>query len=371
MHFAFENSASDPARKIGRGIWLAAILCALLSMLDWIRYFPYILPGTAAVLIPGKYRKGILTVSLGVGAALAVLRWESFAVLANRMFAVSEAAQNYEYDYFTVGTAHPGAALALLSVMLGAACGLWGNPVNTAATAMLGISVAYFGVSPAFFWTAALVLAAAVNALPGRGSMPQAAAVALVVCLIAFAAARLAPEPLERVSALDETLRDALSGYDVSYAHTPLPEPAPEPEKTPPPPEKSQQPNRGIRNLARNIWFLLLSGITLLVLLLPAICKDRAEKRRRQNRAFLESGDNAAAIRGMYLYAKRWRDLDGSPSTIPKEVESIWLEAAYSDHALTETQKKTMERFVRDSAEKVWQAADWKKRLAIRYKYAL
>lgn len=369
MDFQFVDTKNTATKKIGCILWLAAILGAFADMLDWMQYAPFLLPGLLLPLIPGKYRKALYGI-LGMVAIYSLVRLESIGYLANRLFALSEAAQSYEYDYFTVSVTHPGEGFVMLSLLLGCTAALWENRANLLLTALLLIAVAYFGIAPGLLFLALLVIAAACN-LSGQGNWLNILLILVTVLVIAGLVTQLAPEPLEGVSSLDEQLRDVLSGNSVYYEHQPIPNPVPEPEKVPPPPESAQQPDRGIMDMAVNILFILFSVIALVLLFIPAIIKDRAEKKRKANRAFLEEANNAAAIRGMYLYARKWRALDAQPEPIPQDVESIWLEAAYSDHALTDEQKEIMRAFVRSSAEAVWQKADWKQKLLIKYKHAL
>ena len=94
-------------------------------------------------------------------------------------------------------------------------------------------------------------------------------------------------------------------------------------------------------------------------------------KKRKQNRAGMRARYHAAAIRGMYLYAKRWRKMQKDPEDICPEVEAIWLEAAYSDHKMSKAQRRTMRSFVRNSVAKAWNDMDLWKRLIAYFKKGL
>ena len=307
MDFQFVDSKKEVVHKISHILWLAAIFLAFASLLDWVQYAPFLLPGLLLPLIPGKYRKALYGI-LGAVVLYSLVRLESIGYLANRLFALSEAAQSYEYDYFTVAVTYPAETLVLMSLIMGSLVSLWDIWANLALTAVLLLAVAYFGIAPGLLFLALLAIAAALN-LSGRGNWLNILLILVTVLVIVFFVTQLAPEPLERVSSLDEQLRDVLSGSSVYYEHTPIPNPVAEPEKVPPPPESAQQPDRGIMDIAVNILFILFSAIALALLFIPAIIKDKAEKKRKLNRAFLTEADNAAAIRGMYLYAKnggRW-----------------------------------------------------------------
>ena len=83
------------------------------------------------------------------------------------------------------------------------------------------------------------------------------------------------------------------------------------------------------------------------------------------------NADHAAAIKAMYLYAMRFRSLSNTPSEIPANVYAIWQEAAYSDHTMTEDQRKIIHSYMVETAKAAWAEADWKKRLLIQYRIAL
>ena len=166
MDFQFVDSKKEAVNKIGKILWLAAILCAFADLLDWMQYAPFLLPGLLLPLIPGKYRKALYGI-LGAVAVYCLVRLESIGYLANRLFALSEAAQSYEYDYFTVSVTHPGESLVLVSLIMGCLVSLWGSRANLALTAMLLIGIAYFGIAPGLLFLALLAIAAALN-LSGR-----------------------------------------------------------------------------------------------------------------------------------------------------------------------------------------------------------
>ena len=96
-----------------------------------------------------------------------------------------------------------------------------------------------------------------------------------------------------------------------------------------------------------------------------------AAQKRKRNRAAMYVQNNAEAIRGMYMYARRWRELNDSPGRIRPEVEAIWLEAAFSEHEMTAAQRETMLSFVRYAAADTWNKLTWWERLVVCFITAL
>lgn len=379
MHFQKMNAPKRVLNGLWNAAWLTAVLLAMLSMLDWLAYFPWILPGALAVFAVNFLSTRHQKIAAGALCVLCIL-WcamrfaavaDGFRILANRFSAQSEAAQSYEYTYFAAKGTLPTEILAFLSIFLGALCVLGGNWMNLGLTICIGIAVAYFGIAPKPLWLALLLIAAASNALPKQGRWVPALILAVLIVMMTFGMQALAPQPNAAISAADEALRDRLAENTLFYDQQPIPVEVPEPELVPPPPEQAQQPNHGVQKKTTRFLFVLLSALTVLLLFLPAILRDRAEKKRTKNRAAMHDVDNGAAIRAMYLYARKWRALEKAPEPVAPEIEALWLEAAYSTHQMTEEQREIMCRFVSESAERIWSKADRSMRFAIRYRYAL
>jgi hypothetical protein len=195
--------------------------------------------------------------------------------------------------------------------------------------------------------------------------------VALVLIVgIALGCARLAPEPNKTISQWDEDLRDALAFSSVTYEQMPVPTEVPEPEIVPPPSIEQEQPDHGVQRKLINVLFFVLAALTLAILFIPAVIKDRAAKRSEQNREGLQAEDHSKAIHAMYLYAQRWREL-GDNQPVPEAVYAIWQEAAFSDHPMTGEQRNIVHCYMVDTAKRIWEGADWKMRLRIRYQWCL
>ena len=351
--------------KIWDAVCLIAMLAAVLATLEWLHLLPFGLVGVAVTFVPSKYRK-FLWLAL---AAFALIRfgavWNGTKILANRLFWLSEQTQSYEYSYFIVKGESCAEAVVFLSLLAGMInfpailAGLW------------AIAMAYFGITPNAIWLALLLLAGLISALPRQHRWFYSLVVSILVLAIAFAAANIAPEPSKAVSELDEQLRDRLTIGAVTYEQKPIPTEVPEPEIVPQPETELQQPDHGVQQKIINILFMILAALTLALLFIPAVIKDRAEKRSEQARAGFDDPDHAVAIKAMYLYTQRWRKLSDSPMEIPVDVYAIWQEAVYSDHAMTAEQKEIIHSYMVETAYGVWNAADKKKQMYIRYRVCL
>ena len=374
MEIKFTNSHRK-FEPVFSALFLGAILCTVFATLDWLHLLPFSLIGVILPMIPQAKHRKVQYVLGGILAAWLLLRFGPILgggkLLANRMFERSAQTQSYEYDYFVTTGESAVEAVLWLSVLTGALCARWGNKINGALCGGWMLAMAYFGVTPGILWLTVLVIAACWNVLPGQQRWFHGLIAAVLVAAIALAVTGISPEPNEAVSALDDHLRDVLAAAPVSFEQTPVPTQVPEPEIIPPPEVEQEQPDHGVQKAARNMLFLTLAALALVLLFVPAVIKDRAEKRSEKARAGFDDPDHAAAIRAMYLYAQKWRRLSDVPAQIPAEVYAIWQEAAYSDHTMEEAQRETVHAYMKETVEKVWQDADWKKRLHIRYRICL
>ena len=364
MEIRFTQSRRD-YQAVFPAVFLFAVFAAVFATLQWLHLLPFALAGIAVTFVPPKYRK-ILWLAL---AAFVLIRfgavWNGSKILANRIFLLSEQTQSYEYSYYTVTGESCTEAVVFLSLLAGmincpaVLAGLW------------IIAMAYFGITPQGVWLAMLLMASLISALPRQHRWFYGLIVGILVVAIAFATANIAPEPSKAISDLDEQLRDCLAIGAVTYEQEPIPTEVPEPEIVPQPETELQQPDHGVHQKVINILFMILAALTLALLFIPAVIKDRAGKRSEQARVGFDDPDHAAAIKAMYLYAQRWRKISDLPMEIPVDVYAIWQEAAYSDHAMTAEQREIVHAFMVETAYAVWNAADKKKQMYIRYRVCL
>ena len=391
------------------GIWFFALMGALLSMVGSSAYFLAVLPGVAIVIAAGflskKWQRIIGAGTLGLCLLWLLLRLvfigDGLAFLANRLFTLSEEGQDFCYTHFNVVRNAPGESLVLVSCALGALCLLLGSAVNLALTLTLAIMVAYFGVAPSIVWLSILVFAAFANGLPKKGRWLPAILIAIFVAATAFTVQKMAPEPSVRIENIAENFWEAMMPPTPEEPE-PLPtEPSEAPEipdiedatemqETIKLPEDFEFPNatakpqieirpttvipvgpgkKPVKKVKIPIVPILVTMASIAVLW--AILLLILEKKRNRNRKAMYAENAAEAIRGMYLYARRWRELNAYCDGIPADVEEIWLEAAFSEHKMTEAQLDRMRAFVHDSVQETLNNLNWWERFIVYFYYAL
>ena len=412
MHFQLIEKKKPALLGLWCGIWLFALLGALLSMVDSLEYFLAVLPGVAIVIaagfLPRKWQRII-----GAGVFALCLIWlalrlapigDGLGFLANRLFTLSEEGQSFCYTHFTVVRNAPEESLVFVSCALGALCLLLGGAVNLALTLLLAIMVAYFGVAPGIVWLSILVFAAFANGLPKKERWLPAILIAAFVAATALSVQTVAPEPNVRINNIAENL------WEILMPPTPEdPEPLPtEPSDAPEIPDIQDSPEiletiqipeeitlpSDIPSLpqieipattvtpigpgkepsqkeSKKIPIVPILSTILAVVAVSAVVVVIVSRKRKRNRASMYVPNTAEAIRGMYLYARRWRKWNAYADEIPTEVEDIWLEAAYSDHEMTDVQLDRMRSFVRDCAQEAWNNLNWWKRFVVYFYHAL
>ena len=364
-----------------------ALWGAFLWMVGRVTLLPYAAAGALAALFPvffltRKHRRlagGALLILL---ALLVLLFWRQIsgglALLANRLFDLSAARQRYLYDNFAVSSVSPIPAV-LWGSALTAVCFGWLGAWKRGLPGVLAIlitacSCAYFGVTPGAAWLLGIL---ALSSIPMLVKFePQAAAILLLsAAVIAGLALWLVPGENARVSALDDQLRDTLALTTVTQQRQAEDTPSPTPETQPE--QESKEPMLlQIREQMdpKTIILIVLIVVILLVLFVPAVLRDRLQKRRDRNRAGMDSKNNAEAIRATFRYALLWlraagRDAQEMPGY--DAAYQLWQEAAFSDHAMTVEQREQVQTFQKQVSETIQTEAGRFQKWKLRYQYAL
>ena len=389
------NTLVVSGARVDRQLPYAAVLPFLLCIALWgaflwmvgrVTLLPYAAAGSLLALFAlfrdrrRRRTAGLILLAVSVLAMLVFWRPISggLAQLANRLFDVSAARQRYLYDRFQASDGQPIAAViaasALLAVCLGWLGSLYQSLPGILALLLTAAACAYFGVTPGAPWLLAILVLSGFSMLK-QPNLRTVLPLTLLAALLAGLALWLAPGENARVSALDDQLRDALALTTVTQqrqpenALTPTPESQPEQENKEPmllQIRESMDP--------KTILLIVLIAVILLVLFVPAILRDRLQKRRDRNRAGMESENNAEAIRATFRYALLWlRASESDALEMPgyDATYKLWQEAAFSDHAMSDTQRDQMTAFQQTVSDTIQSRAGRRLRWKLRYRYAL
>ena len=140
------------------------------------------------------------------------------------------------------------------------------------------------------------------------------------------------------------------------------------------------------------------AGIAVAVLIVGALgvavylLWRRLDKRRKQIRAGIDSKDPREAVTAMFPYSVRWLRAGGVETGASlfgeltplvafefsqeyadryRDMYLLWREAAYSEHAIEETDRSTMEGFLKETTDMVKKKLSFTERIGALVKYAL
>ncbi|MDO4860839.1 MAG: hypothetical protein Q4A48_07450 [Bacillota bacterium] len=409
---------------VSYGILLTAIFCLLIMMTGVRKVTPFAfgLPAVFIVLSliklwsrkapddSGKAKNGkafyIAAGAVGAAAVIALVTahseiFDGAKLLLNSLYKSSEATQAYVYEQYDVSR-DPGsymfcmrAAILWIGCLIGALTAF--IPVRffrwtgVAFAAIYILSLAYFGMLPKTVPLAVMLCALTVLFTGGR--LRSAVPVMVVIAVVFVTVAAVSPGENQNISRFDEQMRDKLAFSTVSIEGNEL---AADKQEQNVSGEKNGGSKTGLfGSRIKNNRLLIIIGLiilTALILFIPAVIHDRLEKKRRKNRAGIDSKDPREAIRAMFPYAVRWLKESGvQTGNVPfaslkedvrgkegeaysgrySEMLKLWKEAAYSDHALNEDNKNEMKSFMNDTIEKVRGKLDLKGRLRVRFRTAL
>jgi hypothetical protein len=410
-----------------RGAWIWTSVCSLLCYISlWgvlcsmaglgrSGALPLIFGGAVAAILPAlpKRREILLfaAVFLVIFSLFVFLirfsaTFDGAKIFINRLYSMSEASQSYIYDKLQVSASDENylscTRLALFS------CGIVSGvfiaaPLSYGKSwhiALILVAVmlleGYLGVSPRVYLNGLLALSLALSLIGAHrntGSIIFIAAAFALICAISL----LLPDSYSVLSAWSESARDTLAGTTLAYSEARDETAVAEETSTTDNKEFYQEEGsvgdlEGDKPLSLPIKVIFAIIAFALILFIPAIISDTNDKRRKKNRAGIESTDNALSVRAMFLYTMRWFELGGvAAENVPysgllgkvqerfspevrKEFESvlpIWQEAAYSTHEIDSVKREKMRSFMEQSRSQIWDKLSKKQRILSKYFYAL
>ena len=419
---AITASGAHSNRPEQNQIWpklRAAGLTALLSLGLWASVLgmanrPELLLWAALASLPALWiclpisgkRKTVIGLALAIVLLIAALLMpqarNGLSALLNALFSRSEAQQRYLYEMFSgadtatvsgirLGILLFGCGLSVLLSLLAEKAHLFAGCIPIA---LLLLAAAYFGVTPPAIWMLGTAAVSALLLTP-HPSFRQDITILLLFVLVGGLGLWLAPGENARVSNLDESLRDRLALSTVS--ETQPDEPSETPQETPEPQELENQnaPLLVKRDRTLDIKIVMLIVVIVLALLflfIPAIARDRLQKRNDRLRAGMDSEDNRVAACAAFRYAVSWLKAAGvdfsnlpygSVSDRVQEIVSperaeafssmvpLWQEAQFSDHAISDEARATLSRFQEDTAQEIWSSKNRREQFRLRWKHAL
>ena len=400
----------DLRGNIATGLLLvsfAAVFCMMINEPLLIAYAsPALIVFTALVTPESFDRVNIKYIACGVAAVLllaVVVVFHSkigpgLAYMMNEFYDVAEESQAYLYDRFAGGdgASEGDCRIAMLwissltALLMALVPGRLRRAAGMLLTAAVMLMLAYYGVQPDTICVAAMVLALLLTLSKDN---PAAALPLMLVTVILFGAVTLIdPGESYGISRMNENVRDRIA------FHSALIESGTPETEDPADFEDLTEPEAGSEDssLMTGSSSYVFAGFVLLLAAAIGVAAyllvKRFRKRRAAVREGIDSADPREAVTAMFPYSVRWLKASGIETREApfaemtddvrrvyetayagrfREMYSLWREAAYSDHEITEADRRDMDRFTQDTIAMVSDRWNMLQRLRMRYKHAL
>ena len=367
-------------------------------------------------------KMGRMTAALCLAAVVLVLLFflpaarESLKCLLNRLFSASEAVNTYVYDRFSIAAdASPTLALLLLGGLMAVLLLLSflrrSRLIPFLFALLLAFAEIWLGLTPppllnALFFVLLMLLVLRIRDPRNAGAVLLASAAVFLFISAVFPGVNAAQEEQselarDRLDVLEQritgTYAEENSTAQSAREENRLHEGADAGSKDDTRNdrgyqhlyEQEQQISRPQRVRYLKIILLTLGILALLTLpFAPFLFFNAKRKRSLARRAEFASPDCAEAIRAMFLHLTAYLDACGmgagncSFSRWPERLSghmpadyvqeyryaaSLFSEAAYSTHPMTEEQRTNMEKFLDETERILYAEAGWKQKLRLKY----
>ena len=407
-----EQTQKNSSRKIMSVYLLTAVHCmvffgAVLSMAGSETDLLPLAAGTSLVALYPILCKGQKMIDrcgailFGILILWILLGWSSWSnggkILLNRIFASSADRQKYLYEMYDVKESGLMLFVGVTSAIVAGISGWMVSRTRMFSGILLPLVTAgvgaYFGLTPTWLWMLLLAIVSGLLLLADleTGKIIQLLVIAAILFGMVFL---LLPEENPLLSEREEQWRDQMAQTTVADQQNPSSssakeDPQPEPEDA----EDSPVMLRLEKSLnMKTILIILVILLILLLLFVPAVIKDRVQKRRDKNREGMYDENRSVAIRAVFRVALLWMRASGI--TIPEEsyyrlkellnrdisencakeyeqILPIWQEAVFSDHTMTEEQWNTVLKFEQNMESFLMETASRWQRWKYRYSHAL
>ena len=371
---------------------------------------PAVIVYTALAMLDSFDKSNIRYIACGVIAVLLIAAavifhgkiGPGFAYIMDEFYDVAEDAQAYIYDRFSGGDSASEADCyiamiwisSLLGMLMAAIPARFRRIAGMVLTAVVILALAYYGIEPSWLCICAMVLALLLTL--AKDNIFAALPLLLAAVILFGAVILIDPGESYTISRMDENTRDRIAFHsallesgtsetpDLSGADS-----LAEQEEA----ESEGSPFSGEN--AAYYWIGL--GVAILALLgaVAFIIIRNYKRRQALVRKGLDSKDPREAVTAMFPYSVRWikaaglespetreepfsamtddirRVYDGGYASRFDEMYSLWREAAYSDHDISEDDRAAMDRFTKDTVTVVSDKLKTGQKLRMRFKHAL
>ena len=402
---------SDLPYNIATGLLLLSFISIFCMMIDEPVLIAFACPAVviyaALAMLDSFDKSSIRYIACGVIAVLLIAVavifhgkiGPGFAYIMDEFYDVAEEAQAYIYDRFSGGDEASNADCYIAMIWLSSLMGMLMAAIpahlrriaGMVLTAAVVLALAYYGIEPDWWCIGAMVLALLLTL--SKDNLLASLPLLLAVIILFGATTLIDPGESYTLSRMDENVRDRIAFHsaliesstpetpDLSNADSLTKQDTSESESSPFTGEN-----------ASYYWIGL--GVAILALLGAAAYFIIMNYKRRQAivRRGLDSKDPREAVTAMFPYTVRWlkaagletreapfsamtddirRVYDGGYASRFNKMYSLWREAAYSDHDISENDRAAMDRFTKDTITVVSDKLKTGQKLRMRFKHAL
>lgn len=420
LKYAEEESGAGWKKDIVLNVSGAVVLLAAVSVFLSAGYVSGMIPYVAAGMIvylaitmaeslkPGRLR-WIVAIVTAVLLIATMAIWHGrigggIAIISGYFYDIAEQTQAYIYNRLPVSeeaSFSPILCTRLGTLWLSCLAGLitalpkagYRKGMCALTAGFVMIAFAYYGMVPSWIWIGILILAC-LAAFSKGGLLPSVPLLLMAVILFG-AVVLINPGESIGISRVDENLRDRFA-LNSSFLEDPeqdqneLSELQKEDLLAQEQAEQQAEQNTAKRRLLRSI------AVTLLIFAALAAAAflywRQLSRRIEQNRQGIDSADPGESIAAMFPYCVRWLgsygiDTEGMnfASLTPaireemsreyayryEDMYSLWQEAVYSEHEMTEKNKTEMTGFMNDTISMIEDRSDFRDKIRTKLRYAL
>lgn len=402
---------NDLLQNIAGAVMIGAVLSLFCMAGEIPNLIPFMMPGPAVFLAitmteairPGKLRWLVAAVTAGLLIASMVV-WHGrigggLAIMMNDFYEMAEFAQAYLYKRLPVPeTASELFGAVWISCFLGFVTALPLSDKRRPAIMLLAMlimfAVAYYGIIPS--WICIAVLLTALILTVSRGSVLSVLPLLLVGLLVFGAIMLIDPGESYGISRMDENFRDRFAFHSALLEN---------PDQFKTDTEQLEEQEEETEDFdGGNVFkgdygpYVAIGVIVLIAALIGTgvyFFLKRLKRKQEAVRYGIDSSDPKTAVTAMFPYSVRWLRACGIGSETPRgepfsamlpkvseelsgdygktfgSMYSLWKEAAYSDHAVSEENRQDMKNFMGETIKLVRKKSTTKDKLKIKFIHTL
>ena len=408
----FTKLGKDLLQNIAGTAMIAAVLSLFCMAGELTGLIPFMMAGPVVFIAitmveairPGKIRLAVAAVCAVLLIAAAIV-WHGrifggLAMMMNDFYNMAEEAQAYLYSRFSVSdSASEPFAAVWISSCLGLITALPPAENRRPAVILLALAAmfltAYYGMIPS--WVCIAVMLAALILIVSRGSILSVLPLLLAAMLVFGAIVLIDPGESYEISRIDENFRDRFAFHSGLLDTSDQTQEEADDLEAMDDEEDLEEEDDDFLNGDYGSYAAIGTVVLIAALIGAAIyfMIKRLKKKQAAVRDGINSSDPKTAVASMFPYSVRWLKACGIGADRTREepfvslspvikgelsadygdrfenMYSLWKEAAYSDHSISEESRQDMKSFMGETIKLAKAKCTTMEKLKIKFKYTL